>query len=252
MDFVQLLVPKLVTCCLRNEKGGKGAIADSSRVLSLLRQLTVDADPLLYDYIRDLEPLPSFDCLKDIQVFHASLSGSYDSRDQFLKFVSRAPHLPPELFLLSLRMHHKKLLLGEIIYRGDVSVDNADTISCWHSDPDVVSAVWTLVDLCSSSSVANEASSVLADFISRAGISDVHQVIFHVPNLTEKYPIQPHISKEDKLPSDYGISDDILVGLLKLLKACLSDESAEIIDVTSRTLRVSRLVLFLLLTPSDS
>ncbi len=52
MDFVQLLVPKLVTCCLRNEKGGKGAIADSSRVLSLLRQLTVDADPLLYDYIR--------------------------------------------------------------------------------------------------------------------------------------------------------------------------------------------------------
>ncbi|KAF2947934.1 serine/threonine-protein kinase ATM isoform X2 [Oryza sativa Japonica Group] len=234
---LQLLVPKLVTCCLRNEKGGKGAIADSSRVLSLLRQLTVDADPLLYDYIRDLEPLPSFDCLKDIQVFHASLSGSYDSRDQFLKFVSRAPHLPPELFLLSLRMHHKKLLLGEIIYRGDVSVDNADTISCWHSDPDVVSAVWTLVDLCSSSSVANEASSVLADFISRAGISDVHQVIFHVPNLTEKYPIQPHISKEDKLPSDYGISDDILVGLLKLLKACLSDESAEIIDVTSRTLR---------------
>ncbi|EEE53717.1 hypothetical protein OsJ_00056 [Oryza sativa Japonica Group] len=186
---LQLLVPKLVTCCLRNEKGGKGAIADSSRVLSLLRQLTVDADPLLYDYIRDLEPLPSFDCLKDIQVFHASLSGSYDSRDQFLKFVSRAPHLPPELFLLS------------------------------------------------SSSVANEASSVLADFISRAGISDVHQVIFHVPNLTEKYPIQPHISKEDKLPSDYGISDDILVGLLKLLKACLSDESAEIIDVTSRTLR---------------
>ncbi|BAS69975.1 Os01g0106700 [Oryza sativa Japonica Group] len=105
--------------------------------------------------IDDLEPLPSFDCLKDIQVFHASLSGSYDSRDQFLK----------------------------------------------------------------------------------AGISDVHQVIFHVPNLTEKYPIQPHISKEDKLPSDYGISDDILVGLLKLLKACLSDESAEIIDVTSRTLR---------------
>uniref|UniRef100_A0A0E0FF18 Serine/threonine-protein kinase ATM n=1 Tax=Oryza nivara TaxID=4536 RepID=A0A0E0FF18_ORYNI len=128
---------------------------------------TTIARPMLQYLVQDLEPLPSFDCLKDIQVFHASLSGSYDSRDQFLK----------------------------------------------------------------GSSLATRAVSA------EAGISDVHQVIFHVPNLTEKYPIQPHISKEDKLPSDYGISDDILVGLLKLLKACLSDESAEIIDVTSRTLR---------------
>ena len=71
------------------------------------------------------------------------------------------------LYFLSLHTHHEQLLLGEIIGRGDVSVGNADTISCWRSDPDVVSAVWTLVDLCSSSSVANEASSVLADFISR-------------------------------------------------------------------------------------
>ncbi|KAG8053690.1 hypothetical protein GUJ93_ZPchr0001g32148 [Zizania palustris] len=234
---LQLLVPKLIMCCLRNEKEGRGATADSARVLSLLRQLTVDADPLLYDFIRDLEPLPSFDCLKDIQAFHASLSSLYGSRDQFLKFVSRAPHLPPELFLVSLRMHHKKLLLGEIIYRGDASMDNEDIVSCWHSDPDVVSAVWTLVDLSSSSSVANEASSVLADFISRAGICDVHQVVFHVPNLTEKYPIKLHTSKEDKLCLDYGISDDTLIGLLKLLKTCLSDESVEIINATSQTLR---------------
>uniref|UniRef100_A0ACD5TS08 Uncharacterized protein n=1 Tax=Avena sativa TaxID=4498 RepID=A0ACD5TS08_AVESA len=231
---LQLLVPKLVTCCLPNDKGGH-ANGDSSKVLSLLRQLTVDAEPLLYDYIRDLEPLPGLDCLKDIQVFQASLSDSYAPRDQFLKFVNRAPHLPPELFLLSLRTHHKKLLLGEIICRGDV-----DTVSCWRSDPDVVSAVWTLVDLCSSSSVANEASSVLADFISRAGISDAHQVIFHVPNLTQKHSLQLQsgcTSKEDKLCLDYSISVDILDGLLKLLKTYLSDKSVEIIDVTSRTLR---------------
>lgn len=237
---LQLLVPKLVTCCLSNDKERRNGNGDSSKVLSLLRQLTVDADPLLYDYIRDLEPLPALDCLKDIHVFHASLSDSYASRDQFLKFVNRAPHLPAELFLLSLRMHHKKLLLGEIICRGDASVGNADTVSCWHSDPDVVSAVWTLVDLCSSSSVANEASSVLADFISRAGISDAHQVIFHVPNLTQKHSSQLQsgsTSKDDKLCSDYGISDDILVGLLKLLKTYLSDDSVEIIDVTSQTLR---------------
>ncbi|KAL5225088.1 hypothetical protein ABZP36_011727 [Zizania latifolia] len=62
-----------------------------------------NADPLLYDFIRDLEPLPSFDCLKDIQTFHASVSSLYGSRDQFLKFVSRAPLLPLELFLLRYR-----------------------------------------------------------------------------------------------------------------------------------------------------
>ncbi|XP_048550122.1 serine/threonine-protein kinase ATM-like [Triticum urartu] len=237
---LQLLVPKLITCCLPNDQEGGCPNGDLSKVLSLLRQLTVDADPLLYDYIRDLEPLPGLDCLKDIKVFHASLSDSYASRDQFLKFVHRAPHLPAELFLLSLRTHHKKLLSGEIICRGDVSVGNADTVSCWRSDPDVVSAVWTLVGLCSSSSVANEASSVLADFISRAGISDAHQVIFDVPNLTQKHSLQLQsgsTSKEDKLCSDYGISDDILLDLLKLLKTYLSDGSVEIIEVTSQTLK---------------
>ncbi|KAF6991028.1 hypothetical protein CFC21_008158 [Triticum aestivum] len=237
---LQLLVPKLITCCLPNDQEGGRPNGDLSKILSLLRQLTVDADPLLYDYIRDLEPLPGLDCLKDIKVFHASLSDSYASRDQFLKFVHRAPHLPAELFLVSLRTHHKKLLLGEIICRGDVSVGNADTVSCWRSDPDVVSAVWTLVGLCSSSSVANEASSVLADFISRAGISDAHQVIFDVPNLSQKHSLQLQsgsTSKEDKLCSDYGISDDILLDLLKLLKTYLSDGSVEIIEVTSRTLK---------------
>lgn len=70
-------------------------------------------------------------------------------------------------YTFSLRAYHKKLLLGEIIHRSDLSVADADMVSCWRSDPDVISAVWALVDLCSSSSIANEASSVLADFISR-------------------------------------------------------------------------------------
>lgn len=48
----QVVIPKLVTCCLINDKEERNGIADSSGVLSLLHQLTVDADPLLYDYIR--------------------------------------------------------------------------------------------------------------------------------------------------------------------------------------------------------
>ncbi|PUZ57625.1 hypothetical protein GQ55_5G446600 [Panicum hallii var. hallii] len=237
---LQVVVPKLITACLTNEKEERSGTADSSGLLSLLRHLTVDADPLLYDYIRELEPLPDLDCLKDIREFHTSLFASYASRDQFLKFVNRAPYLPPELFLLSLRMYHSKLLLGDIIGRSDPSAADIDIVSCWCRDPDIVSAVWTLVDLCSSSPVANEASPVVADFISRAGLSDAHQVIFHLPTLTQKHPLQLHSgssSKDDKLCSDYGISDDILVDLLKLLKTYLSDESVEIIDAASQTLR---------------
>lgn len=76
----------------------------------------------------------------------------------------------------------------------------------------------------------------------QAGISDAHQVIFDVPNLTQKHSLQLQsgsTSKEDKLCSDYGISDDILLDLLKLLKTYLSDGSVEIIEVTSQTLKVS-------------
>jgi hypothetical protein len=77
--------------------------------------------------------------------------------------------------------------------------------------------------------------------LAQAGISDAHQVIFRLPTTTENYSLQLHTgsaSKEDKLSTNYGISDDVLVGLLKLLKTYLSDESVEIIDAASQTLRV--------------
>jgi hypothetical protein len=85
----------------------------------------------------------------------------------FSKHVSYCSNTSFISYTFSLRAYHKKLLLGEIIRRSDLSVADADMVSCWRSDPDVISAVWALVDLCSSSSIANEASSVLADFISR-------------------------------------------------------------------------------------
>jgi hypothetical protein len=37
--------------------------------------------------LQELEPLPDLDCLKDVQEFHASLSASHSSRDQFLKVL---------------------------------------------------------------------------------------------------------------------------------------------------------------------
>lgn len=51
-ELLQVVVPTLITACLTNEKEERSGTADSSKILPLLQQLTVDADPLLYDYIR--------------------------------------------------------------------------------------------------------------------------------------------------------------------------------------------------------
>lgn len=51
-ELLQVVVPKLIAACLTNEKEERSGTADSSGLLSLLQHLTVDADPLLYDYIR--------------------------------------------------------------------------------------------------------------------------------------------------------------------------------------------------------
>lgn len=50
--FVQFLVSKLVACCIPSENNPELHVMQSSRVLSLLHQLTVDADPALYDCIK--------------------------------------------------------------------------------------------------------------------------------------------------------------------------------------------------------
>lgn len=84
-------------------------------------------------------------------------------------------------------------------------------------------------------------SHLISLILMQAGLSDAHQVIFDLPTPTQKHPVQLHsgsTSKDDKLCSDYGISDDVLLGLLKLLKTYLSDESVEIVDAASQTLRV--------------
>lgn len=66
----------------------------------------------------------------------------------------------------SVRDLHKKLVLGEIIQKETNAPDESGKSNCWNSDPDVVSAVWTVVGLCGSNE-ANDMSVLVADFISR-------------------------------------------------------------------------------------
>ncbi|XP_072965614.1 serine/threonine-protein kinase ATM isoform X2 [Typha angustifolia] len=239
-EQLQFLVSKLVACLIPPKHQDETAIEHSAGIVSLLHQLIVDADPSLYDYIKDLEPFPKLDCLKSIRSFQSDLCISYSPRDHFLKFVMRAPYLPQRLRLLSLETLRAKLVSGEIILRETNTVEGTRESSCSGGDPDVVSAIWTLVGLCNSTE-ANDMSAVLADFISRVGICNPYQVVFHLPErFYQKYPVQSSNNvclKEPKFYTDNGVTEELLVDLIKLLRSYLLDVSVKIVDVTSQTLR---------------
>ncbi|XP_064968170.1 serine/threonine-protein kinase ATM-like isoform X2 [Musa acuminata AAA Group] len=239
-EELQFLVSKLVACCIPSESQNVKAVPPPPAVISLLHELTVDADPLLLGYIRELEPFPEVDCLKKIRLFHNDLCKTYSARDHFLKFAKRAYYLPKGLLLWSLRNLHKRLLAGEIIEKRPNDMEKLCERTCWNDNPDVVSAVWVLVDLCSSNE-ASTMSGLLADFISRAGIGDPCRVVFHLPNGSS----QNHTFlssnlvclKANRSYSNMEDSDEFLVYLLRLLKKFLADDSVETVDITSRTLR---------------
>ncbi|KAJ3700717.1 hypothetical protein LUZ61_004422 [Rhynchospora tenuis] len=232
---LQFLVSRLVASCISTGNCEEGSISHSSNVVSLLHQLTVDASPSLYDYIRELDPFPSLKCLEEIRVFHNSLSSIYSPRDQFFKFVKRAPYLPPKLFLSSLGMHHKNLISGLLIDRGSTN-DSVDS-ECWYTEPDFVSAVWTLVDLCSTTNdYSSDTCSLAADFLSRIGISDPHHVVFNSPK-DNCHKSTGNFSDEVNFYTNSGVSEELLIQIVRLLKKCLSDNSVKIVDTASQTLK---------------
>ncbi|ONK66300.1 uncharacterized protein A4U43_C06F6270 [Asparagus officinalis] len=237
-EQLQFLVSKLVACCIPSvNKGGRGE-GPSSRVITLLHQLTVDADISLSDYIRELEPFPEIDCLERMRKYHEELCKTYTSRDRFLMFVRRSLYLPKGLLPWSLRALHRNL--REIVFQETSVTNKYGDGHCWSCDPEVVTAVWNLVHLCNSSE-ADDMSGLLADFISRVGIGDPYRVVFHLPgDSTAKHLLHPSsdgTSKEAGFCCDTSVSEEVVVTLLKLLKKFLSDDSAKTVDLTSRTLK---------------
>lgn len=76
----------------------------------------------------------------------------------------------------------------------------------------------------------------------QVGIGDPHCVVFHLPgnssNIHVCRPINHDSSIEVKFQMDTGLSEELLVTLLKLLKKYLMDDSVKIVDMTSQALRV--------------
>lgn len=77
----------------------------------------------------------------------------------------------------------------------------------------------------------------------QVGIGDPHCVVFHVPGDAKTIhifrPVVNGSASEIDFKIETGISNDLLVELLKHLKRYLMDESVKIVDMTSQVLQVS-------------
>ncbi|KAK8518220.1 hypothetical protein V6N13_027695 [Hibiscus sabdariffa] len=238
-EQLQFLVSKLVACCIPLEAGGQPSASGSSLVLSLLLELTVDSDPSLYDYIRELEPFPEIDIFDGIRNFHQDLCRAYSPRDHLLKIVKRSCYLPPRLLSWSLQALHKKLLAGETFHGGKITDDFVDD-TYWHDDGEIVHAVWTLVRMCASDD-SSRIRGLVSDLISRVGIGDPHSVVFHLPgdsnHMHGRGPLSHNGASEIIFSMGSSVSEELLIALLKVLKKYLMDDSVKIVDITSQTLR---------------
>ncbi|KAF8094951.1 hypothetical protein N665_0348s0034 [Sinapis alba] len=236
-DQLQFLVSKLVTCCIDAEANSKVSGSKSSQLVNLLHKLIVNSESSLHEDIRDLEPLPDMEIFHVIRESHIRICEGYSQRNHLLKCARRSCYLPPRLLSWSLQALHNKLIATKAS-QGESNVETGDNF--WHSDDEIVNAVWTLVRV-SASDEADSMRLLASDFLSRVGIGDPHTVVFHLPGELESMHDLQFVShnKGSKVSSfsENGISDETLLSLLKILKKYLLDDSVKIIDVTSQTLR---------------
>ncbi|KAG5562230.1 hypothetical protein RHGRI_005086 [Rhododendron griersonianum] len=94
----------------------------SSQVLSSLIQLTVDSDPSLHDYIKELEPFPDLGEFDGIQKFQQQLCQDYSLKEHLIKVYVRVDkanfHLDTgisEDLLVSLMRLLKKYLMDDSV-----------------------------------------------------------------------------------------------------------------------------------------
>ncbi|PON35174.1 Phosphatidylinositol 3-kinase, Vps34 type, partial [Parasponia andersonii] len=238
-EQLQFLVSKLVACCIPSKAHGEQSGTRSSQVLPLLLRLTVDSDPSLYDYISELEPFPEIDIFDEVRRFHQELTQNYSPKDHLLKLVKRSCHVPPRLLLSSLHALRKKLLSKET-FHSEMNAEDLLKGGLWHFDREIVHAIWTLVRMCGSDD-GSTAGALVSDFISRIGIGDPYSVVFHLPgsygDLHACRTNKHNFASEVDFHMDTGISEGLMVALLKLLKKYLMDDSVKIVDTTSQALR---------------
>ncbi|KAF5817319.1 putative non-specific serine/threonine protein kinase [Helianthus annuus] len=236
-EQLQFLVSKLVGCCIPPKSDLKNSITQPSEALSLLHQLVVDSDSSLHKHIKELGPFPEFDTFDNIRAFHHGLCHDYSAREHLLEFVRRSSHLPPRLVICSLKALHS------IMFSGFQREKNAQQLfgdEFWQYDNEVVHAVWTLVRM-ASSDATNSFGPFVSDFLSLIGIGDPHRVVFHLPRDSNRMhvcrPLYTDGGSSFSFHMDSGLSEELLIAVMQLLKKYLMDESVEIIEMASQALR---------------
>ncbi|KAI3807033.1 hypothetical protein L1987_22953 [Smallanthus sonchifolius] len=236
-EQLQFLVSKLVECCIPSKCNLNCSLTQPSEALSLLHQLVVDSDPSLHKHIRELGPFPEIDIFDEIRVFHHELCHDYSSRDHLLEFVRRSSHLPPRLAICSLKALHSIMFTG---FQREKNGQQLFGDELWQYDNEIVHAIWTLVRM-ASSDATNSFGSFVSDFLSMIGIGDPHRVVFHLPRDSNRMHVcQPLYSDGGSgfnFHMDSGLSEELLVAVMQLLKKYLMDESVEIIEMASQALR---------------
>ncbi|KAG0491470.1 hypothetical protein HPP92_004868 [Vanilla planifolia] len=208
-----------------------------SQIIKLLSQLTVDADPLLYDFIKDLEPFPPLECLERVRIFHEDLCRTYSTKGSVFDVRPFKPSSSKGTTVIE--SLHEKLLMNDIIpHNRDVL--EREWNNGWNCDSDIVNAVWNLFQLINTDD-ANDICGMLSDFVARIGIGDPYQVVFRLPDSSKHMHVYPSSfffnSKETTCCPDVGVSDDLLLDLLQLLKKYLVDDSVKTVDITVQTLQ---------------
>ncbi|KAK4394662.1 Serine/threonine-protein kinase ATM, partial [Sesamum angolense] len=237
-EQLQFLVSRLVAYCVPSESCGNLSATALSQVVSLLQQLTVGSDSPLYEYIKELEPFPEVDIFDGIRKFHQKICETYSPRAHLLNFVKRSHFVPPRLLICSLKALHKNMSTnGKHLWKE--CEDNFLKDAYWHSDNEIVHAAWNLVRICSLAST-NGLGAMVSDFISRVGIGDPHRVVFHLPGDSYVHVsgmVRAASAADPNIHMVTGVSNEVLLVLLRLLKKYLMDDSVEMIDMASQALR---------------
>ncbi|XP_076932541.1 serine/threonine-protein kinase ATM-like isoform X2 [Bidens hawaiensis] len=236
-EQLQFLVSKLVECCIPSKSDIKNSLTQPSEALLLLDQLVMDSDPSLHKHIKELGPFPELDTFDKIRVFHLELCIDYSARDHLLELVRRSSHLPPRLVICSLKALHSIMFTG---FQREKNAQQFFGDEFWQYDSEIVHAVWTLVRM-ASSDATNSFGQYVSDFLSLIGIGDPHRVVFHLPGDSNRMhvcrPLYSDGGSGFNFLMDSGLSEELLIAVMQLLKKYLMEESVEIIEMASQALR---------------
>ncbi|XP_022845090.1 serine/threonine-protein kinase ATM isoform X2 [Olea europaea var. sylvestris] len=237
-EHLQFLVSKLVSCCIPSDSNGELSVTASSEVISLLQRLILDTHSSLHEYIKELEPFPEIDIFDEIQRFHQKICQNYSPRVHLLNLVKRSRYVPPRLLLYSLKSLHKNLFTRGM-HPGEKNGEDVSEDAYSHADNEIVTAAWNLVEMCSMDNT-NDLGAMVSDFVSRVGIGDPHSVVFHRPgesHIRASGLVNAISPADPNFCMDTGLSEELLLVLMRLLKKYLMDESVEMIDMTSQAFR---------------